>query len=474
MTPAALRILDIELFERPVVLRLPFRFGVVTLTACPQAFVKVRIQTETSREADGAAAELLAPKWFDKNLALSNEDNFDQLRASLRLARQAYLSDHSARPAFQHFAAHHQRQIDAADARGLNPLIAGFGPSLLDRAVLDAQCRALDISFYQAIQSNAAGLDATLTPDLGNFHLDDFLGSLKPAPRIAVRHTVGLVDAITAADLPVRVNDGLPETLEEAIDGYGCNYFKLKVSGAAEPDISRLTRIAAALDRLPHYVITLDGNEQFADAAAAAAFWRQVRATPELKRLAAATLYVEQPLPRAITLNTDISALAGTIPVLIDESDNTLDAFVEAIRHGYTGVSSKTCKGLYHSLLNAARCRMLNLNGGPGFFMSAEDLTTQGGLAVQQDLALVNLIGLTHVERNGHHYVDGFAGQGAGGTERQAFLLAQPGLYQAVGDNVRLAIQGGSVDLSSLAATGFATNAYPDWQTLRPMALSAP
>ena len=117
MAPAALRILEIELFERPVVLRLPFRFGVVTLTACPQAFVKVRIQTATGREADGAAAELLAPKWFDKNLTLSNDDNFDQLRASLRLAREVYLSDHSARPAFQHFAAHHQGQIDAADAR---------------------------------------------------------------------------------------------------------------------------------------------------------------------------------------------------------------------------------------------------------------------------------------------------------------------------------------------------------------------
>ena len=319
-----------------------------------------------------------------------------------------------------------------------------------------------------------AGLDATLTPDLESFHLDDFLGSLKPAPRIAVRHTVGLIDAITAADLPTRVNDGLPETLEEAIGSYGCDYFKLKVSGMAEPDIFRLTRIAATLDRLPHYVITLDGNEQFADAAAAAAFWHRVRATPELKRLAAATLYIEQPLPRAITLNTDISALAGTIPVLIDESDNTLDAFVEAIRHGYTGVSSKTCKGFYRSLLNAARCRKLNLGGGPGFFMSAEDLTTQGGLAVQQDLALVNLIGLTHVERNGHHYVDGFAGQDAGGTERQAFLLAQPGLYEAVGDNVRLAIQGGTLDLSSLSATGFATRTYPDWQTLRPMACSTP
>jgi hypothetical protein len=474
MMPTAFRILDIKLFERGVVLRLPFRFGVVTLTACPQAFVKVRIQTGNGLEAEGAAAELLAPKWFDKNLSLSNDDNFDQLRTSLQLAREAYLSDRGARTAFGHFAAHTQSQIDIAGARGLNSLIAGFGPALLDRAILDALCRALDMSFYQAIQGNVAGIDATLTPDLAGFDLDGFLGSLQPAPRIAVRHTVGLVDAVTAADLMTRVDDGLPETLEEAIDFYDCTHFKLKVSGAPEQDISRLERIAGALDRLPHYVITLDGNEQFSDAAAAAAFWRQVQATPALKRLAAATLYIEQPLPRAITLKSDITVLAAMTPVLIDEADNTLDAFVEAIPRGYTGVSSKNCKGFYRSLLNAARCRKLNLGDRPRYFMSAEDLTTQAGLAVQQDLALVNLLGLTHVERNGHHYVDGFAGQGAGRTEQQAFLSAQPGLYEARGDKVRLAIRNGTLDLSSLSAPGFATGAHPDWQTLQPMTINAP
>ena len=35
---------EIALFERPVTLRLPFRFGVVTLTECPQAFARVRIE----------------------------------------------------------------------------------------------------------------------------------------------------------------------------------------------------------------------------------------------------------------------------------------------------------------------------------------------------------------------------------------------------------------------------------------------
>ncbi|VTU24702.1 enolase C-terminal domain-like protein [Variovorax sp. PBL-E5] len=468
------RILDIQLCERGVVLRLPFRFGVVTLTACPQAFVRVRIRTEDGREAEGAAAELLAPKWFDKNLALSNEDNFDQLRDSLALARDAYLAEPEARSAFGHFAAHYPSQIEAGAARQLNPLVACFGPALIDRALLDALCRALGQSFYAAVQANLPGIDTRLAPDLAGFDLDAFLGTLRPSRDIALRHTVGLVDAITAADLKAHIADGLPETLEEVVVATGCRHFKLKVCGDAETDIERLTRIAGVLARVPDCVVTLDGNEQFKDAESAAQFWKRVQATPALQRLAAATLYIEQPLPRATALQSDVRALAAMRPVLIDESDSTLDAFTQAIACGYTGVSSKDCKGIYRSLLNAARCRQLNLRAeaegrGAPYFMSAEDLTTQAGLAVQQDLALVNLIGLGHVERNGHHYVDGFAGQGAGAAERQAFLQAQPGLYEAAGDNVRLRVDRGRIDLSSLDAPGFAARAHPDWTTLQPL-----
>ncbi|HEY2255290.1 MAG TPA: mandelate racemase, partial [Variovorax sp.] len=249
--PLPFRILDIQLFERGVVLRLPFRFGVVTLTACPQAFVRVRIRTEDGREAEGAAAELLAPKWFDKNLALSNEDNFDQLRSALSLARDAYLASPGTRSAFGHFAAHYAQQIAAGAARQLNPLVACFGPALVDRALLDALCHATDRSFYQAVQANLPGIDARLAPDLAGFDLDAFYAALRPAPDIALRHTVGLVDAIGAADVKQRVGDGLPETLEEVVAATGCRYFKLKVCGDAEPDIDRLTRIAQVLERVP-------------------------------------------------------------------------------------------------------------------------------------------------------------------------------------------------------------------------------
>ena len=58
--------------------------------------------------------------------------------------------------------------------------------------------------------------------------------------------------------------------------------------------------------------------------------------------------------------------------------------------------------------------------GGGTFFVTAEDLTCQAGLGVQQDLALGALIGVTHAERNGHHYVDGFGDTPAG--EAESFL----------------------------------------------------
>ena len=60
--------------------------------------------------------------------------------------------------------------------------------------------------------------------------------------------------------------------------------------------------------------------------------------------------------------------------------------------------------------------------GGEKFFITGEDLTCQAGLGVQQDLALGALIGVTHAERNGHHYVDGFAD--APDQEAKAFLVS--------------------------------------------------
>ncbi|RYF36013.1 MAG: mandelate racemase, partial [Comamonadaceae bacterium] len=271
---------EIALYERPVTLRLPFRFGVVTLTECPQAFARVRIEMPDGRSQWGAAAELMAPKWFDKNLQLSNEDNFEQLRAVLRLARVAYLADASLSTAFGHFARHHDSHAAAAAARGYNPLLAGYGPALIDRAVLDALCRAQGVSFYAALQANLPGIGGQ-RPEFAGLGIEDFLARLRPAGSIEARHTVGLLDAITAADLQERVGDGLPETLEEVIQAGGHRYFKLKVAGKVDADVARLAAIAAVLDRgRDPYFVSLDGNEQYENAAGVAELTAAVQATP--------------------------------------------------------------------------------------------------------------------------------------------------------------------------------------------------
>jgi hypothetical protein len=485
MNPASpkLAIEAIDLFEREVRLRMPFRFGVVTLTHAPQAFARVSVRLADGRRAQGMAAELLAPKWFDKNPALSNEDNFDQLRAALGIARELYLQGPED-TAFGHFARHYRPQVERGAARGLNPLVANYGPALIDRAVLDGLCRALQQPFHAVVRENLAGIAVTdLTPDLAGFDLDAFLASLRPRDDIAARHTVGLVDPITRADQAQRVEDGLPETLEEVVRTYGQRWFKLKVAGDIDADVDRLARIASVLDTIPGgYRATLDGNEQYDDVAGVVALWHRMQAEPRLAGLWRSVVFIEQPVKRQAALAQPVSALAADKAVIIDESDDGLDAFPRARAMGYTGVSSKTCKGLYKSLLNRARCRAWNREAGRDdaadgafddgrarYLMSAEDLTIQAGLALQQDLALVSLLGIRHVERNGHHYVNGMADLPPG--EQQAFLDAHPDLYERRHGAVRLRIAGGQLAIGSLGVAGYASGAAPDWAGMRPMPL---
>ena len=468
------RIAAIDLFERDVTLRLPFRFGAATLCACPQAFVRAHIELADGRAAVGASAELMVPKWFDKNPALSPAQNVDDLRASLRAAAEAYRSDPAARTAFGHFAAHHDALREHGRRARHEALVDHYGPALVDRALLDALCRALGVPFATLMQHNGAGIEADpLAPDLAGFDLDTFLRTLAPAPSIAARHTVGLLDAVRDADAPADApRDGLPVSLEGAIRRHRLTHFKLKLCGDVARDLARLGAIAAQTDEVAER-ITLDGNEQYPDAAAFAAFLDALASTPALDRLVARTAFVEQPIRRDRSFDTDLSALAPRVPLLIDEADGSLDAFVQARRLGYRGVSSKSCKGLYKAVLNTARAAQWNATAAPAdrCFVSGEDLTMQAGLAVQQDLALVALLGLPDVERNGHHYVDGMAALPA--AEQSAFLAAHPDLYRreagADGPVVRLVIERGRIALASLlAAPSFASSAWPDWATMRP------
>ena len=320
---------SIELLERDVKLRMPFRFGVVTLTAAPQAFVRARIRLADGTQAEGMAAELMAPKWFDKNPALSNEDNFEQLRHALRIARGLY-TDGGVDSAFGHFARHYQAQIGRGAQQGLNSLVANYGPALIDRALLDALCRALGQPFHEVIRSNRAGIQVTpLTPDLAGFDLDAFLAGLRPAntsPRAtpsawSTRSPPPTRANVSPTACPRRWRRWCPPTATAGSSSRwpatstptwrGCCASPRCSTASTAATAARWTATSSTTD--------IDGVLQL---------WQRMRAEPRLQRLCDSVIFIEQPIKRAAALAQDVGALAAQKPVILDESDDSLDAFV--------------------------------------------------------------------------------------------------------------------------------------------------
>jgi hypothetical protein len=453
--PLRIAVRDVAFFERPVRFVRPFRFGAVVINDTPQMFVRVEIEVEGKESAVGASAELLVPKWFDKRPQLSPDETVEELRRSLVIARDLYLSGSSFETAFGLHARRIAAQVEACAREDIPPLAAAYGPAEIDKAVLDALLRALGVNFFDGMAQNIAGIDARLSPDLRDDDIAKFLAGCRRLERVAVRHTVGLDDRIEG-------KGGVADAVENA----GARYFKLKLNGDPEHDAARLTRIGNELATLPHDCrVTLDANEQYSDLTALAALVDRLDHDSGLRPIAAKLLYIEQPMPRDITRQSPLGSLARR-NLIIDEADDSYDAFPHARALGYRGISSKSCKGIYKSIVNATRAAKWS-GEREEFFVSGEDLTCQAGLCVQQDLALGALIGVTHAERNGHHYVDGFSDTPA--PEAEAFRAAHPDLYVREGESVQLSIHDGDLLTGSLTSPGFATGVHPNWSALSPL-----
>lgn len=456
MTAPRIALREIALYERPVAFVRPFRFGAVTVNAAPQAFVRVELEVEGKGVFTGASAELMVPKWFDKRPHLEIADTVDELRHSLLIARDLYREQSGFISAFDLHAACMADQIKACAEADIPPLAAAFGPAEIDKAVLDALLRGLGMNFFDGMAANVAGLTARLAPDLQNEDIAAFLVGRKRLDRVALRHTVGLDDVIDG-------QGGVADPRENS----GSRYFKLKMNGDPEADAARLTKIGHALTTLPYdYQVTLDANEQYADFNALVALVDRLDNDAGLQPIASKLLYIEQPMPRDVTRQSPLGKLSSR-NFIIDEADDSWDAFPAAKALGYRGISSKSCKGFYKSIVNATRAAAWS-TGGDNYFITGEDLTCQAGLGVQQDLALGALIGVTHAERNGHHYVDGFGATPA--DEAEAFLAAHPDLYGRDGEVIRLRIHDGDLLTGSLTSAGFASGAHPDWAALSPLA----
>ena len=455
--PIEIRVREVRLYRRFANYRFPFHVAGVSITGGEEVFARVRVEDRKGRSAWGAAAESPAPTWFDKTRA-ADVVRTDIVRA-LRAAALLYTAMSADTPAGFWTNADPVLRLRFS---AMPATIVSLATALIDRAVLDACCRIEEISVFAAVRADRMGLAQVAPADLAGFDLGGWLASrpASPASGVFARHTIGGADALSPAYMVDPLNDGLPESLDEVVDAYGCRYFKIKIGTDTDATIERLSLIALVLDaRVPDWAATLDGNEQWRAPGPVLEMLRRLReARPDI---ASRLVYLEQPIMRGI--DVPLGELGEAIPCVLDEGDGTPDAFARAHRLGWRGVSAKTCKGVYRALLNAARCAAW----ADGSFMSGEDLNHLPGLSMQQDLAMASILGLPHTERNGHHYAAGF--DHAQRSEAQAFLAVHPDIYVDDGRRIRLRIEGGRVATGSLDGAGFASGAMPDWDALEPL-----
>lgn len=466
------RVTNVSFGVSDCVTRLPFRFGMNTMTWAPTLSARVELHTEAG-PAVGYSADLLVPKWFEKDPTKSLQQDIEGLMRSAEEAAKVACQGDADETVFNlwwrvYGQRVHNRPVDASDR-----LLRGFGVALVERAVIDATCRAAQVSFFDAFKSDLFGMrPGVVYPELQDGSAADSLPA-QPLQRVALRHTIGLLDVLRTQDLEPGQGpgDGLPESLEQDIDAFGLQWFKLKLCGDEAVDWPRTLAFAEVLaERVQGPVhITVDGNEQFADLDRLVGFLRRLGTDERGRAVLDALVCIEQPLPRAIGLLDEnregLAALSEFAPVILDEGDHGIEAFPRALDLGYRGVSMKNCKGVLRSILQRALC---DRHPSGQAFQSGEDLTNLGVLALQQDLAGMAALGIPHVERNGHHYFRGLAHL----SDREAAdaARAHPDLWTRSNGETQLRIENGALQLSSLQCIGYGYTSDIDWGSRTPLA----
>jgi hypothetical protein len=445
---------EVSLHRLQLRARMPFRYGIATMTEVPHLFVRAIWEIDGAAH-EGIAADHLPPKWFTKepNRALGEE--IDEMLAVIRAAIGEARGIRAATP-FAFWRELYTAQAAWGAANNLPPLLAHFGTSLVERTLLDAFCRAKGTAFPAALRENIFGVDlGAMHPSLTGTTPRDWLPASPPAGVFA-RHTVGLSDPITDAEIPAgeRVEDGLPQSLVACIRFYGLSHFKLKINGDEPRDRARLAQMSEVFAREcgGGYAFSLDGNESFREVAAFADYVRGLQAGAGDAAFWAKLLFIEQPWHRSVALTPAIGELARAWPdrppIIIDESDGELTSLPVALGLGYAGTSHKNCKGIFKGVANACLLAQRRAAGLPAM-LSGEDLSNVGPVALLQDLAVAACLGATSIERNGHHY---FAGLAQFPAAMQAHVLAHHGdLYarSALGWP-RLDVRRGKIALGSV------------------------
>jgi len=132
------------------------------------------------------------------------------------------------------------------------------------------------------------------------------------------------------------------------------------------------------------------------------------------------------------------------------------EAVDQALALGYRGISAKNCKGVFRTLHSFRRVEEKKA------VLSSEDLMNIPVVPLHQDLCVAAALGITHSERNGHHYIRAF--DYFSPREREQALQEFPDLYEAGRPTVK--VVNGVMDVRGITSFGFGVRSEPDWESL--------
>ena len=395
--------------------RTPYKFGGMLVDRVTLLNVDCTVEDRRGQSAAGFGSMPLGNNWSFPSRVLPYETTLGVMKTLAgRIQRIASAYTEYGHPVDIGVALEPE-YLKAADEIAKEQSLAEPVPKLctlvtaspFDAAVHDAYGRLHGVNCYHTYGPEFMNYD--LAHYLGENYRGEYLSRYvhpEPAPRIALYHSVGAADPITASDIKTRILDGLPETLPDWIAYNGIKRIKIKLNGDDMAwDIDRVVRIDRATTEtqqklgVAEWFYSLDFNERCPNVDYLLQFLR------ELKQKTASGFdriqYIEQPTARDLKHDRQnvMHAAAKLRPVVIDESLTDVESLLLAREMGYTGAALKACKGQSQVLLMGAVAQKHKM------FLCVQDLTCPGASLLHSISLAAHVPGVTAAEANAREYV---------------------------------------------------------------------
>src|SRR4029450_8983416 len=136
--------------------RMPFRYGIATLTRAPHAFLSLRLLVD-GRPWGGGSADLPAPRGVTKDPRHSLQEEVAAMARVIEAALEHARGLEGESP-FDIWEELHARQGRGGKEARRPPPLVNFGSSLVERALLEAFARSQGEAFWKLLHEDRLGI----------------------------------------------------------------------------------------------------------------------------------------------------------------------------------------------------------------------------------------------------------------------------------------------------------------------------